>query len=258
MRCATMAEPQPDRIDSILPLAVERLSYRIGTLEVLRDISLVVAPASRTIVLGPNGAGKSVLMRMLHGLIVPSGGVIAWRSGDPGRVRRAQAMVFQRPVMLRRSALANVEFALRIAGAGAGRGAPDATLVAAAALAALERVGLASLASRSARLCSIGEQQRIALARAWALRPEVLFLDEPTASLDPAATRAVEEVIAAIHAAGTAIVMSTHDLGQARRLAERILFLHRGRLVEDAPAADFFLQPRSPEAAAFIAGELVW
>jgi tungstate transport system ATP-binding protein len=123
---------------------------------------------------------------------------------------------------------------------------------------ALEQVGLAHLAGRAARLCSVGEQQRVALARAWALKPQLLFLDEPSASLDPAATRSIEEVIAAMHRDGTAIVMTTHDLGQARRLADRVLFLHRGRLLEDAPAETFFNQPASPEAAAFIKGELLW
>jgi tungstate transport system ATP-binding protein len=114
------------------------------------------------------------------------------------------------------------------------------------------------LAERAARLCSGGEQQRIALARAWVLQPEVLFLDEPTASLDPAATRAIEEAIVAMHAQGTTIVMATHDLGQAKRIADRVLFLHNGRLVEDTPSAKFFQQPQSPEAAAFIRGELLW
>ncbi|MBI3452612.1 MAG: ATP-binding cassette domain-containing protein, partial [Rhodospirillales bacterium] len=122
----------------------------------------------------------------------------------------------------------------------------------------LARLGLSALADRPARVLSIGEQQRLALARAWALRPEVLFLDEPTASLDPTSTRAVEEIIAAIHASGTKIVMTTHNLGQARRLADEILFLHRGRLIERAPADDFFAAPRTPEAAAFVKGELPW
>ena len=235
---------------AILPLAATDLSWRAGDVEILREVSLRIEPGTRNIVIGPNGAGKSVLLRMLHGLLAPSGGQLAWATADPQRIRRAQAMVFQRPVMLRRTARENIEFALRVGGMREG--------VRAAARAALARVGLASLEDRPARLCSGGEQQRIALARAWALRPEILFLDEPTASLDPAATRAIEEIIAAMHAAGTTIVMTTHDLGQARRSADRVLFLHRGRLVEDTGAREFFQQPRSPEAAAFIKGELLW
>jgi tungstate transport system ATP-binding protein len=233
----------------ILPLTVEGLSFRAGEVVALDGVSLNVTPGTRNIVLGTNGAGKSVLMRLLHGLLTPTAGKIHWSNADVTAVSRAQAMVFQRPVMMRRSVRENVEFALRLVHS------PD---VAKTAEAALERVGLARLADRPARLCSGGEQQRVALARAWALKPEVLFLDEPTASLDPAATRAIEETVNAMHATGTTIVMSTHDLGQAKRLADRVLFLHHGRLVEDAPATQFFQQPTSPEAAAFIRGELLW
>jgi tungstate transport system ATP-binding protein len=160
-------------------------------------------------------------------------------------------MVFQRPVMLRRSALANVVYALKAAQV------PRAERRARAE-AALEHVGLSHLAEHPARVLSGGEQQRLALARAWALRPEVLFLDEPTANLDPTATKEVERIIAAIHAAGAKVVMTTHNLGQARRLADEILFIHQGRLAERAPVEAFFKQPASAEAAAFIKGELPW
>ena len=160
-------------------------------------------------------------------------------------------MVFQRPVMLRRSAHSNVAYALKIAGI------PEpqrGTLV----REALESVGLAHLARRPARVLSGGEQQRLALARAWALHPEVLFLDEPTASLDPSATREIESVIKAFDAAGTKVVMATHNLGQARRLGDEILFLDQGRLVERAPVEQFLSKPQSAQAAAFIKGELPW
>lgn len=234
-------------VDSILPLTVRSLSYSVGATEVVRDVSFDIERGSRNIVLGANGAGKSVLLRLLHGLLPPSGGEIKWSRSD---AKFKQAMVFQRPVMLRRTALENIEFALHIAGRSSD--------VSSAASKALESVGLSHLADRPARLCSGGEQQRIALARAWALAPEVLFLDEPTASLDPTATKAIEEVISAINKTGTTIIMTTHDIGQAKRIADRVLFLHRGRLVEDASAANFFSAPTSPEAAAFIKGELLW
>ncbi len=173
---------------------------------------------------------------------------MAWQGVEP---RRRQAMVFQRPVMLRRSAAANIDFALVLRGLGAQdrqRRRDEA----------LERTGLGKLAASPARALSVGEQQRLALARAWAVRPQVLFLDEPTASLDPAATRAVEAIVADIRESGTKIVMTTHDLGQARRLADEVLFLHNGRLVETAAAERFFDAPRSPEADAFLKGELLW
>jgi tungstate transport system ATP-binding protein len=160
-------------------------------------------------------------------------------------------MVFQRPMLLRRSVLANVLYALEVNGLGNG----DRKL---RAFEVLERVGLAPLAEHPARVLSGGEQQRLALARAWALAPEVLFLDEPTASLDPGATHEIEAIVQAMHASGTKIVMVTHNLGQARRLGDEILFVHRGRIAERAPAATFFRQPASPEAARFIEGELPW
>ncbi|HYD31900.1 MAG TPA: ATP-binding cassette domain-containing protein [Azospirillaceae bacterium] len=232
---------------SILPLALERVSFAPAGLPLIDDLSLNLTAGSRTVVLGPNGAGKSLLLRLCHGLIVPTRGRVTW--GGVGNGHPRHAMVFQRPVMLRRSVAANVEHALKL------RGLPGRRERAAVAL---ERTGLAPLARRPARLLSGGEQQRLALARAWALEPQVLFLDEPTASLDPAATQAVEAIIEVIASAGTKIVLTTHDLGQARRLADEVVFLHRGRLVEHAPAAGFFRRPASPEARAFLEGRLAW
>ena len=178
-------------------------------------------------------------------------GSVAWNAAEIAGGPRRQAMVFQRPVMLRRSALGNVTYALKLAGVPSGEREERA-------MEALRKVGLESLARHAARVLSGGEQQRLALARVWALRPEALFLDEPTASLDPGATHEIEKVIAALHAAGTKIVMVTHNLGQAHRLGDEILFLHQGRLVERAPADRFLKHPTSPEAAQFLEGELPW
>jgi tungstate transport system ATP-binding protein len=233
---------------SILPLALEDLSFAVGGRTIIDRVSLAIEAGPSTIILGANGAGKSVLMRLMHGLLVPSAGTVRWRENG---ARRRQAMVFQRPVMLRRSALENVLYALKAAGTARGERA-------ALAFEALESVGLASLAHRPARVLSGGEQQRLALARAWALHPEVLFLDEPTASLDPSSTREIETVIRAFDAAGTKIVMATHNLGQARRLGDEVIYLHAGRVVERAPVDEFFKRPSTPEAAAFIKGELPW
>ncbi|HEX2651853.1 MAG TPA: ATP-binding cassette domain-containing protein [Burkholderiales bacterium] len=235
----------------ILPLRLRAVSLAAGGRKVLDRISLEITAGPATIVLGANGAGKSVLMRLMHGLLQPSTGTLEWADARAPRVKRAQAMVFQRPVMLRRSVLANVLYALALARV------PHEEREA-QAMAALAEVGLAGLARRPARVLSGGEQQRLALARAWALHPEVLFLDEPTANLDPGATREIETVIKAFDAAGTKIVMSTHNLGQARRLGDEVLFLHQGRLVERSPVETFFRQPASAEADAFIKGELPW
>ena len=235
---------------SILPLRLENVRFEAGGAVIIDDVSLEVRAGRRLVVLGANGAGKSVLLRLCHGLLDPTAGAVRW--GAPADAARAhQAMVFQRPVMLRRSALANLAYPLAKRGA-----ARDARM--ARAREVLGRVGLTALAERQARALSVGEQQRLALARAWALEPEVLFLDEPTASLDPSATRTVEDIVLAMHRAGTTIVMTTHDLGQARRMAEEIVFVHRGRLVERADAHAFFAAPQAPEAAAFVKGELPW
>ncbi len=236
---------------SILPLSLTDVAYASGGQSIIGEISLTIEAGPSTIILGANGAGKSVLMRLMHGLLQPTAGSVRWSESDITSLRRRQAMVFQRPVMLRRSALANVVYALAIAGV-------PAVEREAQALAALDEVGLRHLAHRPARVLSGGEQQRLALARAWALHPEVLFLDEPTANLDPAAVREIETVIKAFDAAGTKIVMATHNLGQARRLGDEVIYLQAGRVIERTPIEQFFARPATPDAAAFMKGELPW
>jgi tungstate transport system ATP-binding protein len=235
----------------MLPLRLDGVCFAAGGRTIIDRVSLEIGAGPRTVILGPNGAGKSVLMRLCHGLLRPSAGAVIWQGAVNGARPRSQAMVFQRPVMLRRSALANITYGLKLAGIAPGERELRARDV-------LEVVGLLHVAGRPARVLSGGEQQRLALARAWALNPEVLFLDEPTANLDPGAARDIENIIAAIHASGTKIIMTTHNLGQARRLGDEILFLYAGRLAERAPVAQFFRQPASPEAASFIKGELPW
>jgi tungstate transport system ATP-binding protein len=234
----------------MLPLELNEVCFSVNGRAIIDRVSVEIGAGPRTILLGANGAGKSVLMRMCHGLLQPSAGEIRWRGGNGSRHDR-QSMVFQRPVMLRRSALANVAYGLKLAGFALRECDLRARDV-------LEAVGLEQQADRPARTLSGGEQQRLALARAWALGPEVLFLDEPTANLDPGSTRDVESIIAAIHATGTKIIMSTHNLGQAKRLGDEILFLNQGRLVEQTPVDRFFTKPASADAAAFIREELPW
>ncbi|MFM1891595.1 MAG: hypothetical protein RLZ44_672 [Pseudomonadota bacterium] len=237
------------RATDLLPLAVQSLSYVVKGKTLLQDVNLEIGPGKVTVMMGPNGAGKSLLLRLLHGLIEPSSGRILW-GGQPLQpsTRRRQAMVFQRPVLLRRSVAANIQFALKTRGV---RSIPRCMEL-------LEHVGLAARAKQPARLLSGGEQQRLALARALALEPEVLFLDEPTASLDPAATAAIEQIVAAAQQRGTKIIFVTHNVGQARRLADEVLFLHDGRLIEHTAAATFFLQPQSREAQGYLEGRLIY
>jgi tungstate transport system ATP-binding protein len=234
---------------SDLPIFFETATVRAGDVTILDDISISIAPGAPTLLVGPNGSGKSTFIRLGMGLIEPSAGRVSWG----GRVETdgaRRAMVFQRPVMLRRSVAANVAYALASHGIPRGeQAARIATL--------LDQVGLARLADRPARRLSGGEQQRLALARALARGPEVMFLDEPTASLDPASTKAVEDIVRATAASGVKIVMATHDLGQARRLAGDVVFLLKGRVRERAPAEKFFSSPATVEAAAFVRGDLV-
>ncbi|MBF8221219.1 energy-coupling factor ABC transporter ATP-binding protein [Halomonas sp. 328] len=230
----------------ISPLTFEAVSVSHRGQPLLHPLDLRLSGCRRTLVMGPNGAGKSLLLRLAHGLLPPSGGRIRWEGSTP-----RQAMVFQRPVLLRRSALANLTYALAV------NGTPRRQRQA-LAMEALDHFGLASLARRPARVLSGGEQQRLALARAWLLRPQVLFLDEPTAALDPAAIKAVEAAVLDFHRRGTRIVMTSHDLHQARRLADEVILLNGGRLVEQSDAATFFREPRSDEGRAFLRGERVW
>ncbi|MBI2803090.1 MAG: ATP-binding cassette domain-containing protein [Gammaproteobacteria bacterium] len=235
----------------ILPLAVRSLGLRLDSADLLTDISFELAAGSPTVLLGANGAGKTLLLKLCHGLLRPSTGEIRWTGVDAANATGRQAMVFQRPVLLRRSVAANIDYAL------ATRGTPRAERRSRVAQ-VLDETGLTPLAKRPARVLSGGEQQRLALARAWALTPEVLFMDEPTANLDPAATRSVENLIRHIAAAGTKIMLSTHDLAQAQRLAGEVLFLHRGQLVERGDAQKFFTEPASDAGRAFVRGELWW
>lgn len=232
-----------------LPLVLDGASLRAGEVEILTRISTRLAPGRPTVIIGPNGSGKTSLLRLCAGLVAPTEGRIRW--GDEGTPPRARlAILFQRPVMLRRSVADNVLYGL--VRHGLRRGERIARMQA-----ALDQVGLAHLARRPARRLSGGEQQRVALARALVRAPDVLLLDEPTASLDPAATRAVERIITCAAGSGIKVVMTSHDLGQARRLADEVLFLARGRLFERAPATTFFDRPATSEAAAFIRGDLV-
>jgi tungstate transport system ATP-binding protein len=235
---------------SILPLRVAGLTFAAGGKTLVADVGFTLPGGGVTALIGPNGAGKSLTLRLCHGLLSPTGGTIEWRvpGGLVGGHLR-HAMVFQRPVMLRRSVRANLAHALAATKAPNARDRLDATLT---------RFGLGDLADRPARLMSGGEQQRLALARAWSLSPQVLFLDEPTSQLDPAATRQIEALVAGLAEEGMTILMTTHDLGQARRLSRRVLLLHHGRLVEDAPTASFFARPATREGEAFITGDLLW
>jgi tungstate transport system ATP-binding protein len=234
---------------SDLPIRFDAVTAKSGAVTMLDRVTLQIEAGPPTVLIGPNGSGKTTFLRTAMGLIAPSEGRITWGGAESAPPLR-RAFVFQRPAMLRRSAQGNLRYALRAAHIPRGR--HEARVAELLAL-----VGLDSLGRRPARRLSGGEQQRLALARALARDPAVLFLDEPTASLDPAATKAIEDIIRAVAASGIKVVMATHDLGEAKRLAGEIVLLHRGRLIERAPAPDFLTAPRTAEARAFVAGELL-
>ena len=226
-------------------ITLDRVLLRYGTHEALRGVNLAVRRGERIAFIGANGSGKSTLLRVLHGLLPPSEG--QRRVADAPRM----AMLFQRPFLLRLSAEANVRVGLWLAGV---RG-DEARVRCAEALA---RVGLAAEAKRPARALSGGQQQRLALARAWATWPDVLLLDEPTASLDPHAKREVELLLDELAAQGMTLLMASHQLGQVKRLAERVVYLEHGRVLADLPVQDFFDGAAPPEARLFLKGELPW
>lgn len=226
------------------------LSFETGGRRLIDNVDLAIAPARCTVIMGANGAGKSLLLRLMHGLIRPSSGTVFWRERPlDGRGRRSQAMVFQRPVMLRRSVRANLRFALGVRGVGSAERAEREEN-------ALELGRLGELATMPARALSSGEQQRLAMVRALACNPEILFLDEPTANLDPASIQAIESLIREALRNGTTIVLVTHDAGQARRLGDDMFFMHQGRIVERGRVDRILASPTSEAASAWLEGRL--
>ena len=223
---------------------LDSVSVSFGPIAALTGCSLRIQAGDRLALVGTNGSGKSTLLRCLHGLIQPLQGHIEHDANA------RQAMLFQRPYLLRASVQNNIALGLWLGGVPWRQARADA-------LEALARVGLAELAPRNAKALSGGQQQRVALARAWALKPQVLLLDEPTSSLDPTAKREVERLMAEFSDAGMTLIFSSHNLGQVKRLASRVIYLEHGRLIADLPTAAFFGGPLPPAAAHFLKGELV-
>lgn len=246
---ATKPTAAPPRA-GLWPVTLDRVVVAAPGRRLIDRLSLTLAPGATTAIMGPNGAGKSLALRLIAGLIAPESGRISWGGAMAPGLRRV-GLVFQRPVLLRRSVAGNLDHALTICGI------PRATRP--ARIADLLRMGqLDGLAGRPARVLSGGEQQRLALVRALAADPALLLLDEPTASLDPQATAAIEALIARAIDRGTRVVLVTHDRGQVGRLADEVIFLHCGRVTERTPAARFLAAPTSPEGRAYLDGRLLF
>ena len=237
-------------VPTVLPIEASQLRIKRAD-RLLLSVDQFSVTGGCTAIIGPNGAGKSLLIKTLAGLQTADSGAVLWAGLAPQRVdRRRVGLLLQRPVLLRRSALANIVYALRAAGVQAAQAKEQA-------VAALTQAGLDALAASPAKVLSGGEQQRLALARALALSPEVLFLDEPTASVDPVSTQSIEQMLRTATESGCTTVLVSHDLGQVRRLAQHVILMVKGGIVEHSPVGRFFDQPESAEGRAYLAGDLL-
>lgn len=236
-------------MNSILPLRLTGIEVRRAGRTILGPLDLDVEDSGPLVVLGPNGSGKSTLLRVCHGITRPTNGTAEWAT-PRAQADLSQAFVFQTPILLRRTAIENVMYPLTLRGEGKKSARATAQRM-------LDEVGLSDLATLRASVLSGGEKQKLALARALVTRPEVLFLDEPTASLDGRSTREIETILTTAQTNGTKLVMATHDLGQARRIAAHIVFLLNGKIVETRPATDFFNGPETSAARSFLKGDIV-
>ncbi len=245
-----MPESRPShQLPPILPLRLKGAVARRHGKVLVGPVDLELAEQGFTILIGPNGAGKTTLLRLMHGLQRLSAGEVRWAVAE-SQVRARQAYVFQTPIMMRRRVVDSIAYPLRLRGLGRRAARARATRWA-------ERVGLGHALERPAPVLSGGEKQKLSLARALITEPDILFLDEPCANLDGRATREIESLLAEAQSAGTRIVMSTHHMGQACRLASDVVFLYGGKVHETGPAEAFFNSPRTREAAAFIKGDIV-
>ncbi len=230
-------------------LKLTNVSYSVDGTSLLHDISFAQENKGINAILGPNGAGKSLLLSLIHGVIKPDMGLVTWNGTATQKTKHKRSFVFQTPIVLRRSVRANLAYPLKITGKDvqAQQRAIDDIL-------ALSL--LTPLADQPAASLSGGEAQRMAIARALITKPDVLLLDEPCSNLDPASIKLIEAMIRGFVTDGGSVFISTHDLAQAKRLADIVLFIEAGRLLEHRPAADFFAAPATPQAQAYLNGDL--
>lgn len=232
----------------LLPICISELGLIRGDRALLQGVNLTVEEPGITVIMGPNGAGKTLLLRCLHGLIAQDQGAITLGSLTVAGSRDEQAMVFQQPVLLRRTVLQNLAFvAPRIAKTDPQR-----------LMHALESVNLTDLADQPARMLSGGEQQRLSLVRALLSKPSLLLLDEATANLDPASVLLIESLVKDQSTKGTKVILISHDQSQARRLADEVVFMSNGQVAEQSPAHQFFTAPQTDAAKAYLAGEILF
>jgi tungstate transport system ATP-binding protein len=233
-----------------LPLLLKDVAYEIDGLKLIKGINLEINSIGSTIILGHNGSGKSLLLKLLHGVITPSSGQITWNNIIPASNQYWRTFLLQRPTFFKQTVHYNIEFVLRIAGIPVNEYKTRCQQ-------ALEICGLANISHRFTHSLSGGELQKLSLARAWVLKPDVVLLDEPTVALDPPSVIGFENIIQQFKQSHTKVIMTTHDLAQAKRLADEIVFIDAGKVIEQSPAGNFFSGPQSKQAQNFISGELV-
>ena len=233
----------------LLPIKMEKINYNSSNNQIITNANITIQSKGITVIMGPNGSGKSVLVRLLHGLLTPTTGYISYNNNSLDKsIRRRQAMVFQTPTLLRRTVLSNIAFADSING----------KIDLAHCKNLLNLLGLRAFQSYPAQLLSAGEKQRLALARALVLKPYILFLDEPTANLDPASIQLIEEIVQNANKSGVKIIFITHDIGQAKRIADDIIFLNKGEILEYTETNLFFQTPQTKETAAYLDGNIIF
>ena len=233
--------------NSFLPVRTENLSYYIDSKAIISDLSVNIFSEKITIIMGPNGAGKSIFLKLLNGIIKPTSGKILWnKSKDFSLIMRKQALVFQKPILLRRSVMANLDFIDSLTKIKSQYNQDQL----------LKIVDLLNQKNQPARLLSLGEQQRLSLIRALLIRPSLIMLDEPTANLDPASTKIIEDIIVSLKEFGIKIIFVTHNILQAKRLADEVIFFDKGKLIEHKNAKEFFTKPSSKQVSKYLNGIL--
>ena len=233
---------------SLLPIEIRDVSYNPNNNIIISNLNLTIRSKGITVIMGPNGSGKSVLVRLLHGLLTPTKGSIKYGKNNLNKtIRQNQAMVFQNPVLLRRSVLANMTFVDSIRESTGLKNCKEI----------LALLGLEQFQSYPAHLLSAGEKQRLALARAIILKPAILFLDEPTANLDPSSIHLIEKILKNANSAGVKIIFITHDINQAKRIADDIIFIQKGKVLEHTETNVFFKKPQTSETAAYLDGKII-
>ena len=243
----TLIRIKPEKNINCLPIYIKDLSLILDERKILSSLNLSINSDDVTVIMGPNGAGKSIFLKILNGILTPTSGCITWNNKKQfSDTLNKQAFVFQKPILLRRSVIANLDYMDSVLGYKK-KISKDRLL---------KIVQLQKQKNQPARMLSLGEQQRLSLIRSLMLRPNLLLLDEPTANLDPASTKIIEDIILNLKMMGIKIIFVTHNILQAKRIADEIIFLNEGKMVEHLNKQEFFSNSKSIEVQNYLNGIL--